>query len=72
MGNNAHKKAEALEFNAIRAERKKRAEALAQDKIDNPEKYKRKPRSRGSRKAQAFIATAMAISPNAFDARLLK
>ena len=72
MGNYAYKKQQALEHNEIRSYKKKCAEELAQDKINNPEKYKRTPRKRTNRKAQAFIATAMAISPNAFDERLLK
>lgn len=71
MGNYAYKIQQALEHNEMRAHEKKRAEELAQDKIDNPEKYKRKPRTRSRRKAEAFIATAMALSPNAFDKRIL-
>tara|TARA_R110002020_G_scaffold467655_1_gene691364 strand:+ start:4059 stop:4274 length:216 start_codon:yes stop_codon:yes gene_type:complete len=46
--------------------------ALELDRKLNPEKYKRKIRKRTSRKAQAFIAATMMLSPNAFDDRLLR
>ncbi len=59
MNNRQRKKAEAEKHNAARAKRIADEKWLAQDKIDNPEKYKRKPRQ--SRKAQAFITTALAL-----------
>ena len=70
FGNNQIKKRAAEEHNKKRREAHVERVRIEQDKIDNPEKYKHKPRQ--SRKAQAFIATAMAISPTAFDDRLLK
>jgi len=70
MGNNQIKKRAAELHNKKRREAHVERVRIEQDKIDNPEKYKRK--ARVSRKAQAFIATAMAISPNGFNERLLK
>lgn len=70
MGNNQIKKRAAELHNKKRREAHVEAVRLAQDKIDNPEKYK--PHKRRVRQVRAFIATAMAISPNAFNERLLK
>ena len=67
MGNSAYKKEQAIKFNENRALKIKREAEVKQDKIDNPEKYASK--SRTSRKAQAFMAAALAINPNAFDVR---
>ncbi len=58
----------AEQHNKLRAEQL----ALEKDRKENPEKYRKVCSVRESRKVQAFIATAMAISPNAFEARLLK
>jgi len=71
MGNNQIKKRAAEAFNKKRREAHVERVRIAQDKIDNPEKYKSSRRS--VRKAQMFIAAtaAMAISPTAFDDRLL-
>lgn len=68
MGNNQIKK------RAAELHNKKRSEQLALelDKKNNPEKYKRKRPIRQSTSATAFIATAMVISPNGFNERLLK
>jgi len=54
MGNSAYKREEARLFNEERSRRVAEEKRIAQDKIDNPEKYKRKPRKRISRKASAF------------------
>ena len=59
MGNSAFKKEQAKRHNEIRAAEKKRLDELTQDKIDNPEKYKRVRSVRKSREAQALIATAI-------------
>ena len=59
-GNNQVKKRAAEAHNKKRREAHVEAVRLAQDKIDNPEKYK--PHKRRVRQAQAFITTAMAIS----------
>jgi hypothetical protein len=73
MGNNAHKREQALKHNEYRAYKKKCADELAQDKIDNPEKYKAtRAQRQAKRKAMMFASMAMTISPNAFDDRLLK
>jgi hypothetical protein len=63
------RKIEAEKHNKLRAEHL----ALQQDKLDNPEKYRRKRRAASGSSAprlMPFIAAAMAISPNAFDSRL--
>ena len=70
MNSRQRRKLEAEEHNRKRREEHVERVRIEQDKIDNPEKYKRKPRRSG--KAQAFIATALAISPTAFEDRLLK
>ena len=72
MGNNQIKKRAAELHNKKRREAFVESVRLAQDKIDNPEKYKPKRRTRKDIQAQAFIAHAMAISPNGFTSRLLK
>lgn len=73
MGNNAYKKEQALKHNEYRAYKNKCAEELAQDKVDNPEKYKpTRAQRRAKRKAMAFASMAMSISSNGFDNRLLK
>ena len=63
MGNSAYKKEEARIFNENRAYNKaqeeKRAKALALDKLENPEKYKRRSR-RAMRKVMPFIALSAA------------
>jgi hypothetical protein len=59
MGNNAYKKEQADRHNKKRREAFVESVRVAQDKIDNPEKYKRKPKVR--RKVQAFITSALAI-----------
>ena len=70
MGNNQIKKRAAEAHNKKRREAHVERIRIEQDKINNPEKYKRKVRT--SRKAQAFIAIATAISLTAFDDRILK
>lgn len=60
------RKIEAEKHNKSRAEHL----ALQQDKLDNPEKYRRKRRVKSRSILMPFIAEAMAISPNAFDSRL--
>ena len=73
MGNNAYKKEQARKHNEHRAYQKKCAEELAQDKINNPEKYALTGvQRRAKRKAMAFASVAMAIVPNAFETRILK
>lgn len=61
MGNSAYKKQKAIEHNENRAYNLKCAAELAQDKIDNPEKYSR-ARRRMRRKIVPFITTALALS----------
>jgi len=70
--NNQIKKRAAENHNKERAKAKQDEIELAQDKIDNPEKYKPRRRTRKDIQAQAFIAHAMAISPNGFNSRLSK
>lgn len=71
MGNNQSKKQAAIEHNRKRIEAHVERVRIEQDKIDNPEKYARRNR-KALRRAMPFIASAVAIYPNAFDKRLLK
>jgi len=59
MGNNAYKREQAVIHNENRSYMKQCAADLAQDKIDNPEKYKRRNR-RAMRKVMPFIAMSAA------------
>lgn len=63
MGNYAYKKEQAVIHNEYRAYEKeredKRAKALELDKLENPEKYKRRNK-RAMRKVMPFIALAAA------------
>jgi len=68
MSNNQIKKSAALAFNLKRREAHVEAVRLAQDKIDNPEKYTRS-NHKDVIKAQAFMAAALAINPNGFESR---
>ena len=56
MGSIVYKKDQALKHNELRAYRKKCAEELAQDMVDNPEKYVPTGKQRRvRRKAMAFV-----------------
>lgn len=68
MGNSAKKRQAANLHNEARSERL----ALEKDKRENPEKYQRKRRVKTRSPIIPFLATALAISPNAFDQRLSK
>ena len=59
MGNNADKKYFAKIFNEKRLREKREAAVLALDKLENPEKHKRRDR-RAMRKVMPFIALAAA------------
>lgn len=73
MSNNQIKKQAAEDHNRKRRELRVERARIEQDKIDNPEKYAMSKRNISARgKAQVFIATAMAISPNGFESRFLK
>ena len=62
MGNNQIKKRAAEAHNKKRKERVVELARVAQDRIDNPEKYARTGRQRrATRRAQMFIATATGI-----------
>lgn len=59
MGNNAFKKEQAKIFNENRLREKREAAVLALDKLENPEKYKRRSR-RTLKKVMPFIAISAA------------
>jgi len=59
MGNNAYKKEAAELHNKKRREAHVEAVRVAQDKIDNPEKYDRRHR-RTMKKVMPFIAMSLA------------
>ena len=59
MGNHTFKKEQAIIFNEKRLHEKREAAVLALDKLENPEKYKRRNRKVMSR-VMPFIALASA------------
>lgn len=68
MGNNAKKKEAARIHNEAIARRKAADEAERIDRKENPEKYRRKRRLRGSGidKASLFVAAAAGLGVNSF------
>ena len=71
--NNQIKKRAAEAYNKKRREAHVERVRIAQDKIDNPEKYiPTKSQRRAKRKDMMFASMAMSILPNGFDNRLLK
>lgn len=73
MGNNQIKKHASIEHNRLRVEAHVESVRIAQDKIDNPEKYAMTKKERAARtKAQSFVAMAMGLSVNGFNSRHLK
>ena len=60
MGNHAFKKEQAIIHNEKRLREKREAAVLALDKLENPEKYKRRNK-RLSRKIMPFIAISAAM-----------
>lgn len=64
MNSRQRRKLEAERHNKLRAEKI----ALEIDRRENPEKYRNVRSVRESRKVQAFISTALALSSSVFSA----
>jgi len=63
MGNHKFKKEQAIIFNEKRLREKREAAVLALDKLENPEKYRRRSKN-AMRRVMPFIAFAAAAGVN--------